>query len=307
MRKILILSLLLSFAFASFAQQLTRTKEAVIDKGVLKFVELDYNPATGERTVVINGVRKNFYDVYPKTGSEYAKGQSWFTNSDSIIFNGNTFKKYGLPRVLSIQDVTKTSMYKGLGVYTETGTTGVAHVIYIPVQLGGEFQPYQIKCKGSIVIEKVSSSETSVQFRAKTTGLTGNISYVWESQFISIHGGQGSSNVVLDLRYSRSGDQFYLGVDATDANKCPISAFEKTYVTKLSAPSLNSNWNALHRKEFIESCISNSGLPEADGRAFCSCMLEKVEKKYPNPETLERDFKKEDIEPWAKECRPKAQ
>ena len=33
--------------------------------------------------------------------------------------------------------------------------------------------------------------------------------------------------------------------------------------------------------------------------------LKKIEKKYPNPTTLEQEFKKEDVEPWAKECRPK--
>lgn len=310
MKKLLILSLSLSFAYTSFSQQFSKIKECAIQNGILKDVELDYNPATGDRSIVVNGVRKNFYDVYPKSGPEYAKGQSWYTNSDSIQFNGSSFKKYGYPRILGINDITKIGNYKGVGVYKEVGVTGIVQVIYIPAEQGCEFQPYEIRCAGKVKIEKVSSTATSMQFTAKTTGLTGNITYEWTSKDVSIINGQGTPNVILDLTYANNDDKIYLSVVAADSRKCPISGFEGIYVSKPGAATntgSKSNWTPKERKEFVDACIPNTKMTEANGRAYCSCMLEKIEKKYPDPATLEREFKKEDVEPWAKECRPNSQ
>lgn len=55
----LFISLVLLTTTAS-SQQLYKIKECVIEKGVLKIVEVDYNPANGERTITVNGVTKNF-------------------------------------------------------------------------------------------------------------------------------------------------------------------------------------------------------------------------------------------------------
>jgi len=299
MRKLLILSLLLSFAFTSVAQQFTRIKECVIQNGMLKDVELDYDPNTGDRSIVINGVRKKLEDVYPKTGPEYAKGQSWYVNNDSIIFNGKPFKKYGLPRVLGLTEISKHSTYKGVRVYTEVGLTGIVEVIYMPVQRGCEFQPYQISCGGSVQIEKVNGTSTTMQFKAKATGLTGSIDYEWKSNNVFVVNGQGTPIVTVDITNIYDGDKISMGVIATDAKKCPISDLEVVYVSK---PGSQPKWNAKDRKEFIDECAIATKFPEAQGKAYCTCMLDKIEKKYPTPTRFEKEYTKEVLEVWAKEC-----
>ena len=308
MRKTLILSLILSFAYNGFAQQLTKITECVIEKGVLKDIEVDYNTATGDRSVVVNGIRKNFSDAYPDSGPDYAQERPWFINNDSIYYNGQYFKKYGLPRVLVTNEISKQGTYKGVGIYTEVGLNGIAEVLYIPVRPRCEFQPYLISCRGNVTIDKISSTGTTMQFNAKATGLTGNINYEWKSDGAYIVSGQGTSIVKIDVPGTKESGRIYLNVVVTDAKKCPISYREAIEVSTSGTASTTGNkskWTYNDRKAFIDACIPNTGMTEANGRVYCSCMLEKIEKKYSNPATLEQEFKKEDVEPWAKECRPK--
>jgi hypothetical protein len=55
--------------------------------------------------------------------------------------------KYGLPRVLGVNEVTRMGDYMGVPVFAETGATGATEVIYLPVRPGCEFQPYQLDVK----------------------------------------------------------------------------------------------------------------------------------------------------------------
>jgi hypothetical protein len=92
---------------------------------------------------MVNGTRKNFYDVYPKTGKEYADGRTWFINNDRVKFDGRNYVKYGLPRVLGLMEIEKRGTYDNVGVYAESGLDldKIVEVIYIPVRQGCEFQP----------------------------------------------------------------------------------------------------------------------------------------------------------------------
>lgn len=147
MKSIFLTICITALVIPGLSQNVVKIQECVIEKGVLKKIDVDYNMATGDRTITVNGAVKKFYDLYPVDGPEYASKATWFINSENIIYNGATFLKYGLPRVLTPQEINKTGTYKGLGVYTEYGLTEQevkeTEVIYIPVRGGCEFQPYQ--------------------------------------------------------------------------------------------------------------------------------------------------------------------
>jgi hypothetical protein len=147
MKPVFLAVCLAALVLPALSQNTVKVNECVIEKGVLKKIEVDYNMATGDRTITVNGVAKKFYDLYPQEGPEYAAKSTWYINSDPVAYNGASFVKYGLPRVLTPQEIEKTGAYKGIGVYTEYGMTPQqvkeTEVIYIPVRSGCEFQPYQ--------------------------------------------------------------------------------------------------------------------------------------------------------------------
>lgn len=179
---IICMSLLVTTAFS---QQLYKVKECVIEKGVLKIVEVDYNPADGERTITVNGITKKFYDVYPQEGKEYASKAGWYINNEAVPYKGAKFVKYGLPRVLGSTEVVRSGEHGGVGIYTEAGlAAGQAEVIYIPVRSGCEFQPYQRKldpcAKATLKANKQEAKEgETVTFTATVSGASGIPSYKW--------------------------------------------------------------------------------------------------------------------------------
>lgn len=171
---------------AASSQQLYKIKECVIEKGVLKTVEANYNPATGERTITVNGVTKKFYDVYPQEGKEYASKAGWYINNEEVPYNNAKFIKYGLPRVLNSAEVVRTGEYGGVGIYTEAGVPeNEVEVIYIPVRSGCEFQPYQRKLDPCIKKVTLKASKAQAQegdvitFTATASEPVGAPDYQW--------------------------------------------------------------------------------------------------------------------------------
>jgi hypothetical protein len=66
------------------------------------------------------------------------------------MFQGRRFVKYGLARVLGVNEVTRVGDHMGVPVFAEMGQTR-PDVIYVPVRPGCEFQPYQVETKtGSV-------------------------------------------------------------------------------------------------------------------------------------------------------------
>jgi hypothetical protein len=113
----------------------------VVENGALREIPVQYNTQTGDTTV--NGRR--FSEVYPSTG--YAAGVTWFINNEPITVNGRRYVKYGLPRVLGVNEVARTADFQGVPVFAEAGATGATEVLYVPVRPGCEFQPYQLDVK----------------------------------------------------------------------------------------------------------------------------------------------------------------
>jgi hypothetical protein len=222
MKYLFILALFLTASVSSQSQNLRKMRECVVINGQLKEIEIDYNPGTGERSLLVNGVRKEFYSQYPKSGPDYAEGQTWFINSENIVLKTRKYQKYGLPRVLGVNEIVKTDVYKGVGVYTEAGLTGPADVIYIPVRQGCEFQPYQVVC-GYIEFKELAKTASTRQVRATVTGLKGKISYKWSSDRATITKGQGTPLVTVN--FSEMGTAFKsfdLTLTVKDAQNCPV-------------------------------------------------------------------------------------
>ena len=75
-------------------------------------------------------------------GPEYAAVAPWYVNNDPILFQSRRLVKYGLPRVLGINEVTRVGDFNGVPLFAEVGETR-PEVVYVPVRPGCEFQPYQ--------------------------------------------------------------------------------------------------------------------------------------------------------------------
>lgn len=78
-----------------------------------------------------------------------AKGKSFYTNNDPVIIGGLTYKKYGLPRVLSAAELDPKAHggKDGATFYHEVGLPKGAkvEVVYLLTQaVGCEFQPYAL-------------------------------------------------------------------------------------------------------------------------------------------------------------------
>lgn len=93
-------------------------------------------------TVTLKG--HTFSRVHPSDAPGYAGSADWYKRGATIIVNSYSFQKYGDPRVLGPAEVERVADYRGVGVYAETGTTGVPMHIYLPSGPGCEFQPYQL-------------------------------------------------------------------------------------------------------------------------------------------------------------------
>jgi hypothetical protein len=144
MKYFVILCTAIFFSSIVNAQTYTKVNQCVIENGVLKTIVADYDPATGNFYMTVGGIKKDFDQVYPEKGKEYAASASWYSNSNSITFNGQNYTKYGLPRILGTTDIKKWATYNQVGVYVEAGVNlnEVVDVIYIPTRRGCEFQPY---------------------------------------------------------------------------------------------------------------------------------------------------------------------
>jgi len=113
----------------------------VVQDGNLTNVTATFNPATNDTTV--NG--QPFGTAYPM-GAQYAANATWFINNEPVTFQGRRYVKYGLPRVLNVNEVTRVGEFQGVSVFAEAGQTR-PEVIYVPVRPGCELQPYQTEVK----------------------------------------------------------------------------------------------------------------------------------------------------------------
>jgi hypothetical protein len=125
------------------AMQVTPVREirvCVVENGMLREMTASYNVQTGDTTV--NGQP---FSRMPTAG--YAAGAAWFIDNEAITVMDRRYVRYGLPRVLGVNEVSRTAEYQGVPVFAEAGAAGTPEVLYVPVRPGCEFQPYQLEVK----------------------------------------------------------------------------------------------------------------------------------------------------------------
>lgn len=82
----------------------------------------------------------------PEPGHSGARPLAWYINSEPAPVGGETFVKYGLPRVLAAWEVEFYRASRGGYFYVEAGLEGEPEVVYLLTDLAGcEFQPYQLE------------------------------------------------------------------------------------------------------------------------------------------------------------------
>jgi hypothetical protein len=80
----------------------------------------------------------------PEPGQTGARSLAWYINSEPAPVGGETFVKYGLPRVLAAWEVEFYRASRGGYFYVEAGSQGEPEIVYLLTDLAGcEFQPYQ--------------------------------------------------------------------------------------------------------------------------------------------------------------------
>jgi hypothetical protein len=102
---------------------------------------------------------------------------------------------------------------------------------------------------------------------------------------------------------------------------CMLSKIEKLYPTAIASEKMTqekalelakecltggepSRWTAKERTEFATQCeaTASKSLGADKAKSYCSCMLVKIEKQFPNPVDV-AEMTQETVSRWAEECR----
>ncbi len=118
----------------------------VVQGGRIFQVEIEYRSATSDS--LVNG--RPFHEVFPLT-AEYASTARWYHANEPIVVAGRRYIKYGLPRILGTRDVMLVGSYQGVSVFAEPPSAGRTEIIYLPIEVGCMFQPYQVGHFGAAV------------------------------------------------------------------------------------------------------------------------------------------------------------
>jgi len=205
MKKALLFSSLLILAQTALSQDTRQIRQCLIKDGVIAEVDGEYDLSTGKKTVKLNGNVVDFDKL--EATKDYASQQTWFINNEELTINGIKFVKYGLPRVLGVNEIEKAATYKGVGVYIEAGMKTIGEVIYLPVRPGCEFQPYQkkiIPC-GTVKITpqiKTIKKGKTITFTANVTEAKGKLNYTWTAYSSEIVGDAKKKSVVVSTKNS---------------------------------------------------------------------------------------------------------
>lgn len=115
----------------------------VLVDDVPRYVDAVYLPATGDTVVSVAGMQRPFSEAYPAQG--YAADQLFFINNEPVPFAGRRYVRYGLPRVVQPEEITRIGDYQGIGVFVETGAPTPPPILYLPARPACEYQPYQLE------------------------------------------------------------------------------------------------------------------------------------------------------------------
>jgi hypothetical protein len=157
MKKLLFTAALALCSISSFAQTAAVEKYdpirvCIIKDDALTEILAYYDNKTGATYVDRDGKLVKLDEAFP-AGDVYTANKTWYINSDEIKCLGKTYVKYGLPRVLGVNEIEKVGVYDKVNVYAEPNADDAPEVIYLPVRAGCEFQPYQVLYEDSKIQE----------------------------------------------------------------------------------------------------------------------------------------------------------
>lgn len=109
-------------------------RACVILDGELKILVVQWDPRTEELTYQGLPLAQAF-PVSP----DYAAAHDWYPRSDSISFQGRTFRKYGVAREIPSVGLERVGEYRGVGVYADST---LADFIALPTRPQCVFQVY---------------------------------------------------------------------------------------------------------------------------------------------------------------------
>ncbi len=129
------------------AQTLQTVSICYVEDGRLATAPADYDPASGFATMTYRGEQVEVhYAAYAGThvGGPYAEGTAWYTEGADIEWHGQRYERDGLPRVLSPTDVVSVGTYEGVPLFAEGLGEEAPEVLYVPVRMHCELQPYRL-------------------------------------------------------------------------------------------------------------------------------------------------------------------
>lgn len=111
----------------------------------LRYIAVHYLPGSPDPVVTATGRR--FYEQYPLTSPPYVAAAQFFVDNNPIIVQQRRWVKFGLPRMIEIEDLQYRADYRQHAVFVAAGSGTATDVIYLPVRQGCLFQPYQYEVK----------------------------------------------------------------------------------------------------------------------------------------------------------------
>jgi hypothetical protein len=216
--------------------QFVKIQECVLDNGVLKQINVDYNRSNGEKSLLINGVRKSLDEVYPLESKQYIANQNFLINNEVINIGGAWYKKWASTRGLSIKEVVKKGEYKGFVYFVSSDDTSSSS-IYLPLRRGCEFINYSIvknPCFKSLVLTtdvKEPKIGDNITITVKTPD-KGKIKYEWKADRVEINGKKDGRSIVVSTKKMTGPGYFSVQVWVSqEGKKCDqIDAFLEIYV-----------------------------------------------------------------------------
>ena len=173
-----------------------KTKLCLIEKGVLKEIDVEQTQ-DNHITAVINGTTQGFWKNSPPDILGYAAAQPWYINNEPVTFKGFNFSKYGNVKSISMAELKKAGEYKSVGIYLEAGKSAIdsSTVLYIPVRIGCQWQPYTIQCPSiELNVPRYGNIEDTITFTATISGVK-DPKFNWIVSEGKILKGQGTRSI----------------------------------------------------------------------------------------------------------------
>jgi hypothetical protein len=98
-----------------------------------------------EGDTLVTATRRPFAQAYPAVAPAYASGEAWYINNEPVRLLDREYVKFGVPRVISPNQLSRVGEFQGVGIFAESGASTPQQVLYVPLRPGCEFQPYQLR------------------------------------------------------------------------------------------------------------------------------------------------------------------